>query len=153
LAAVSIAVTNVTFYHLLEAPTLKGRGVMDRLDGFRAFLTATEEDRLDRMNPPDRTPELFERFLPHAIALGLQNRWAEQFTHVLTPAVIAAGGTTMGWYDGGGGSLDASTFASSLGSSLSSTLSSSSSPPGGSGGGGGGGSSGGGGGGGGGGGW
>lgn len=153
LAAVAIGVTNVAFYHLLERPTLRGRGVLDELEGFRSFIAAADQDRLDRLTPPERTPELFERFLPHAIALGLENRWAEQFTGSLTPAT-ATGNGALAWYHGGAASFDASSFATSLGSNLSSTLSSSSSPPGGSGGGGGGGgSSGGGGGGGGGGGW
>ncbi|NIP60278.1 MAG: hypothetical protein GWM92_18155, partial [Gemmatimonadetes bacterium] len=37
-AVVVIAAVNVAFYHLLERPTLKGRGVLDRLEGFRRFL-------------------------------------------------------------------------------------------------------------------
>jgi hypothetical protein len=156
-AVLAIGITNVVFYHLLERPTLRGRGVLDHLDGFRTFLAATEEDRLDRMADPERTPELFERFLPHAIALGLANRWAESFQDVLTPEVATATGSgALSWYQGSSGGFDASGFASSLGSTLPRTLSASSSAPGGSGGGssgGGGGSSGGGGGGGGGGGW
>lgn len=101
------------------------------------------------MNPPDRTPELFERYLPHAIALGVENRWGEAFTGVLTPEVARTGGTgrgtspgTLAWYSGANtGSL--SGLASSLGGGFSSSLSAASSPP--SSGGGGGGSSGGGG--------
>jgi uncharacterized membrane protein YgcG len=151
LAAVAIGATNVLFYHLLERPTLRGRGVLDRLDGFAQFLSATDEDRLDRTMEPDRTPALFERYLPYAIALGLENRWAARFEDVLTPESVQTTGSTFPWYQGTG-SLNASAFASSLGSALSSTLSASSSAPGGSSGGGGG-SSGGGGGGGGGGGW
>ncbi len=155
-ALVALGLVNVVFYHLLERPTLKGRGVLDRLEGFRRFLGATEEDRLDRLQAPDRSLELFETFLPHAIALGVENRWAEGFQSVLTPAEAAAS-AAMSWYSGGRGSPNLSGMTSSLTNSLSSTLSASSAPPssGGGGGsrGGGGGSSGGGGGGGGGGGW
>lgn len=154
-AVVAIAVVNVAFYHLLERPTLKGRGVLDRLEGFRRFLGATEEDRLDRLQRPDRSLELFERFLPHAIALGVENEWAERFQDALTPAPRSggAGHGALGWYSGdGAGGLDLAGVSSSLGSSFSSSLSASSAAPSG-GGGGGGGSSGGGGGGGGGGGW
>jgi len=159
LAAVALGGITVLFYHLLERPTLRGRGILDALEGFKRFLTAADADRLDRMNPPERTPELFERYLPHAIALGVENRWGEAFTDILTPEVAGTGGSVgvggssgaLAWYSGAGaGSL--SGLASSLGSGFSSSLSSASSPPS-SGGGGGGGSSGGGGGGGGGGGW
>ncbi len=156
-ALVALGVLNVLFYHLLERPTLKGRGVLDRLEGFRCFLGATEEDRMDRLQPPDRSLELFEAFLPHAIALGVENRWAERFQSLLSSSEAPAS-DTIAWYSGragGRGGRTLSGITSTLGTSLSSSLSSSSAPPpsrGGSGGGGGG-FSGGGGGGGGGGGW
>ena len=154
-SAAALGFLNILFYHLLERPTLKGRGVLNQLEGFERFLTVTETDRLDRLTLPARTPELFGRFLPHAIALGVENRWAEGFQGVLAAGVAEAASTgALAWYQGGSTS-DFSGIASSLGGSLSGSLSSASSPPsgGGSGGGGGGGSSGGGGGGGGGGGW
>lgn len=153
-AAAALGLLNILFYHLLERPTLRGRGVLDQLEGFETFLAAAEGDRLDRLNPPDRTPEVFERFLPFAIALGVENRWAKRFRDVLDqhPAGTAAT-ASWGWYAGGPPS-DLSGMASSLGGAFSSSLSAASSPPSSSGGGGGGGgSSGGGGGGGGGGGW
>jgi uncharacterized membrane protein YgcG len=157
-AAFAVGLTNVVFYHLLERPTLKGRGVLDRLEGFRAYL-GDPDDRAQKGG--DRLTR-FEHFLPFAISLGLEDRWSEAFDDVLTPAVITAAGTNrpMPWYthDHGHRSFTTSGLSSALGSGLSSSLSSASSPPAssGSGGGGGfssGGSSGGGGGGGGGGGW
>ncbi len=158
-AAVALGVVNAAFYHLLERPTLKGRGVLGQLEGFRAYLAATDGDRLDRMTPTERTPELFERWLPHAIALGVANRWGERFQEVLVPREAAATATAatmtgLAWYSADG-AADFASVASSLGGAFSGSLSAASSPPssGGSGGGGGGGSSGGGGGGGGGGGW
>lgn len=152
-SAFALGLLNILFYHLLERPTLKGRGVLNQLEGFERFLSATEADRLDRLTPPDRTPELFERFLPHAIALGVESRWAEGFQGVLAAgATDAASAGALSWYHGGSAS-DFSGIAASLGGSLSGSLSSASSPPSGGGSGGGGGSSGGGGGGGGGGGW
>lgn len=150
---------NVLFHHLLKAPTLAGRALMDRVEGFKMFLTAVDADRLQTIARPDRTPQLFERFLPYAFALGVEHAWAEQFSQVLASAatVGAAGGSASyspSWYSGAAfGSFSASAFTSSFSSSFSSAISSSSTAPGSSSGGGGGGSSGGGGGGGGGGGW
>jgi uncharacterized membrane protein YgcG len=157
-AAAVLGLINALFYHLLERPTLKGRGVLDRLEGFREFLTATEADRFDRLQRPERSMELFERYLPHAIALGVESRWAKAFEGVLDAPAASRGGPGAGpsWYDGSSGSSHHSfaDMASSLGGALSSSLSASSATPSSSGGGGGGGgSSGGGGGGGGGGGW
>jgi uncharacterized membrane protein YgcG len=149
--AVSLGVTNVLFYHLLERPTLKGRGVLNHLDGFRAFLLGEADRR--RAHTTEQTLELFEQFLPHAIALRLEDRWATGFGDALALPPRSTPGYRTPWYDHDHGQWDASSFASSLGSSLSSTLSASSMAPSSGGSGGGGGSSGGGGGGGGGGGW
>lgn len=139
----------------MEAPTVEGRQVMDRIAGFKHYLGITEEERLDRMNPPEKTPELFERYLPYAIALDVENRWADRFAGVLAAAAATAGTTsTMAWYSGQGNVWDdPGGFASSVGNSLSSSISSASTSPSSSSGSGGGGSSGGGGGGGGGSGW
>jgi hypothetical protein len=157
-AAAVLGLINALFYHLLERPTLKGRGVLDRVEGFREFLGATEADRFDRLQRPERGMELFERYLPHAIALGVESRWAKAFEGVLDAPAESRGGSgaSPSWYDGSSVSSHHSfaDMASSLGGALSSSLSASSASPSSSGGGGGGGgSSGGGGGGGGGGGW
>ena len=144
----------------LQAPSVEGRKVMDQIEGFREYLGVAEEDRLNALNPPDKTPELFERFLPYAIALDVENAWANRFAGVLAAAGTAAAATTS-WYAGSDNwSSDPVGFASHLSGDLNQTISSASTAPGssdsssgGGGGSGGGGSSGGGGGGGGGGGW
>ncbi len=141
----------------MAAPTTDGRAVMDRIDGFEQYLSITEEDRLEALHPPAKTPELFERFLPYAIALGVENRWADKFADVLAaasadPARRDSG--TFGWYSGSSNAWsNPSRFAGTVGASLASSVASASTAPGSSSGSGGGGSSGGGGGGGGGGGW
>ncbi len=156
--AVGITI-NIVFHHLLKAPTLAGRALMDRVEGFKMFLKAVDADRLQTMAPPNKTPELFERFLPYALALGVEHAWSEQFSHVLAQAATASGSSTSGsyspsWYVGSSiSSFSPSNFTSSFSSSFSSAISSSSAAPGSSSGSGGGGFSGGGGGGGGGGGW
>jgi uncharacterized membrane protein YgcG len=149
---------NILFHHLLKAPTLAGRALMDRVEGFKMFLTAVDADRLQTIARPDKTPQLFERFLPYAFALGVEHAWAQQFSQVLAQAATAggSGGTSYSpsWYSGAAlASFSATDFTSSFSSSFSSAISSSSAAPGSSSGSGGGGSSGGGGGGGGGGGW
>ncbi len=156
LAALPLAAAglNIVFYHLLKAPTLLGRRVLDRIEGFKMFLGATETDRFERLYPAGRTPEQFEKYLPYAIALGVEQQWTEQFTDVLSRASEADGaGYRPLWYSGSWDSSRIGSFAGSVGSSLSGAISSSASAPGSSSGGGGGGSSGGGGGGGGGGAW
>ena len=139
----------------MAAPTREGRELMDRISGFEKYLSVTEEDRLETLHPPEKTPELFERYLPHAIALGVENKWASRFQSVLAAASADPGRQHgMGWYVGSQNAWsNPGRFASTMGASLTSSVASASTAPGSSGGSGGGGSSGGGGGGGGGGGW
>jgi len=143
----------VSAFWWIAAPTPEGRKVLDHVAGFKQYLSITERERLDRMTPPADTPELFERYLPYAIAVGVENRWAERFAAVLA-AAAAQGRQGFGWYSGSSSPWsNPGGFVSDVGTSLASTISSASTAPGSSSGSGGGGSSGGGGGGGGGGGW
>ena len=154
----SILLADVVFYDLLKAPTRLGRKALDRLEGFELYLSVAEQDRMNFHNPPERTPELFEKFLPYALALGVEQAWGERFAGVLAAASQGPGQSGTGyrprWYSGHGfHKHGVSGFASSLGSSFSGAIAASSTAPGSSSGSGGGGSSGGGGGGGGGSGW
>jgi uncharacterized membrane protein YgcG len=156
LAFLVLIAVNVLFFFLLRRPTSLGTRLMNEIEGFRMYLSAAEGNRLQVMNPPERTPKLFEKYLPYALALDVDQEWAEQFASLLAQAATeqASGGYHPSWYHGSrwsGGNLGGMTHG--LTSSLTSAISSSSTAPGSSSGGGGGGSSGGGGGGGGGGGW
>jgi uncharacterized membrane protein YgcG len=150
LAAVGLA---LGFYQWLKAPTLAGRRLMDAIEGFALYLGVAEADELAFRHPPERTPALFERYFPYALALGVELAWAERFADVLARAQ-AAGEYDPRWYTGHGlGAFDGGALAGALGSGLAGAIAASSTAPGSSSGSGGGGSSGGGGGGGGGGGW
>ncbi|MBI5634722.1 MAG: DUF2207 domain-containing protein [Nitrospirae bacterium] len=71
---------HVVFIFLLRAPTELGRKALDEIEGFRIFLARAEGDRLDRLHPPEKTPALFQAYMPYALALGVENRWSEQFS-------------------------------------------------------------------------
>ena len=142
------------FLFLLKAPTPAGRRVMDEIEGFKMYLDTAEQDRLDRMQSPQLTPEVFETFLPFAFALGVENNWCNRFALEFPGDLAKSGGYRPGWYSGHRSGLGAlNHIGNEFNSSFSSAISSASTPPGSSSGSGGGGSSGGGGGGGGGGGW
>ncbi|HOP40952.1 MAG TPA: DUF2207 domain-containing protein, partial [Geobacteraceae bacterium] len=138
----TIVLFNILFYHLMKAPTIKGRRTMDQIEGLKLYLSVAEKDRLNQLNPPEKTPEVFERFLPYALALDVEQEWCEQFADVLA-AARAENRYSNTWYTGSSfAAAGVAGLASSL-SALSSSVSSASSPPGSSSGGGGGGSSGG----------
>lgn len=168
-ALAGIVLVNVIFAPILGGPTASGRAVLDEIEGLREYIRVAEKDRL-AMGAPEMSVAHFERILPFAMALGLEDIWTRRFRDWLAtvdePAVKAAGSRLLS--DTGMAGLSAPGRAGTSGSAgvmdrLSSSLtaampvaSASSSAFGGSssgGGGGGGGSSGGGGGGGGGGGW
>jgi uncharacterized membrane protein YgcG len=119
----------------LQSATKDGRKLMDQIEGFRQYLDVAEEDRLEYLNPPKKTPELFEKFLPYAIALDCENSWAERFSGVLATAGVGA--AVSSWYVGDRmNTQDITSFTDHLGSTLPQTISSASTPPGSSGGGG-----------------
>ena len=76
----------ISAFWWMGAPTKRGRAIMDRIAGFEQYLSITEEERFEALHPPEKTPELFERYLPYAIALDVENSWAHRFAGVLAAA-------------------------------------------------------------------
>ena len=146
----------ILFIWLIRAPTLQGRVLMDEAEGFKMYLSVAEKDRLNIMSEPDLTAGRFEKYLPYAIALGVENEWGRRFENALKRSAQDACDYRPSWYTGPAAAVSGFSpqiIISGVGRSFSSAISSASTPPGSSSGSGGGGSSGGGGGGGGGGGW
>ena len=153
IAAITLMfVVLLVFAILMRRPTMRGRKLLDELLGFKDYLEIAEKDEMNLRNPPEKTPDLFEAYLPFALALGVEQQGSERFAAVLA-AIREPGGYSPSWYSGHWNSSRLSSTTRSLSSGLNAAIRSSVSPPGSSSGGGGGGFSGGGGGGGGGGGW
>ena len=140
IGGVGAGVVVAGFGLLMPRRTEKGARAREASLGFREFLDKVETDRYRRMIT---SPELFEKYLPYAMAFGVEGRWARAFEDIYREP--------PGWYAGAGyHGFSPTHFSSSMSSLSSSAGSTMSSSPSGSGGGG---SSGGGSGGGGGGGW
>jgi uncharacterized membrane protein YgcG len=127
---IALVAINTMFIIAMKAPTDQGRLLLDGIEGFRMYLGAAEQNRMNMLNPPERTPELFEKWLPYAIALDMENEWGEQFNDVL--AMMSAdpdkGGYRPSWYRGNFADHSWSSgvaFASGIGGALSSSMSSS----------------------------
>ena len=125
-AAFALAPFAVLGFHWLQAPNKLGRQIMDQIEGFKLYLGVAEQDRLNFDNPPKETPELFERFLPYAIALDVQNAWAKRFAGVLA-AAAASGAAVATWCGDRRWRDDPESFVDSLSSDLSTTIESASS--------------------------
>ncbi len=152
-----LGVVNGLFWSWMRAPTMRGRKLLDHIEGLRLYLDVAEREEIESRHgdAPPQTFEEFERLLPYAVALDAAETWAERFESEIEAAVRA--GTAQGshWYPAvaSGGHVTAAGLGSALGSGLATATASAATAPGSSSGGGGGGSAGGGGGGGGGGGW
>jgi uncharacterized membrane protein YgcG len=118
----------VVAFPWLKAPTAEGRAIMDQIEGLKLYLGTAEEERLEYLTPPEKTPELFERFLPYAVALDVENTWAARFADVLAAAAIEA---VAPWYlSDEDWRRDPGSFVDRLGSQLSETVAAASTAPG-----------------------
>ncbi|MHB0935052.1 MAG: DUF2207 family protein [Armatimonadota bacterium] len=84
---------NLLFIHLLKAPTLVGRKLLDELEGFRAFLCGQARTMPLPDGQADITPALFERYLPYAMALDVAREWT-------TRCLASLNASVPGWYYG-----------------------------------------------------
>jgi uncharacterized membrane protein YgcG len=73
------------YIYAIRTHTILGAQTASELEGFRMYLKTAEERRLNLFTPP-RTPEVFEKLLPYAIALGVDNKWGKKFTDILKAA-------------------------------------------------------------------
>ena len=89
LAAVMVAQLAL-FGYLLPAYSVAGRRVQDHIEGLRYYLGVAEKDDLARLKAPEQTPQEFAKFLPYALALGVEKTWADRFAAVLGAAAVSA---------------------------------------------------------------
>lgn len=132
-AIVVIIAVSITalFAELLKAPTLAGRKLLDKLEGFKLYLEVAEKDELNLKYAPLKTPALFERYLPYALALGVQNEWAERFATMFDSLEKQGERVKPSWYHGSGKRFSSPTsIATAVGSGFSNAISSASTPPG-----------------------
>ena len=66
------------FARIMTAKSLKGVRTKIQILGLQEFINRVDADRLQRM-PPDT----FEKILPYAMALGIENHWAKAFQGIV----------------------------------------------------------------------
>lgn len=74
--------------YFLPAPTPKGQDIRTQIEGFRLYLKTAEELQLNAVEvgsnaPPPMTVERYERFLPYAVALGVEKPWTQHFEKLM----------------------------------------------------------------------
>jgi len=78
------------FARVMSAKTVKGGQVRIAVLGFQEFMNRVDADRLKVM-----PPTTFEKFLPYAMALGVEHHWAQAFAGIVKDPPQ--------WYVGPGG--------------------------------------------------
>jgi Predicted membrane protein (DUF2207) len=72
----------VAFGFFMPARTGTGTKALAKVLGFSEFLGRVEKDHIERL---EQSPELFEKYLPYAMALGVENRWTQTFANIAVP--------------------------------------------------------------------
>ncbi|MEE8476733.1 MAG: DUF2207 domain-containing protein, partial [Gemmatimonadales bacterium] len=90
-AGVLTAIIIVGFGIFMPARTVKGARTRELLQGFEEFLQRVESDRFEQI----RTPEMFEKFLPFAMAFGVEKQWAKSFKDLYLEPPQWYAGTNM----------------------------------------------------------
>jgi uncharacterized membrane protein YgcG len=82
------------FAREMTAKTVKGGRTRVAILGFQEFMNRVDADRLKRM-PPDT----FEKYLPYAMALGVEHQWAQAFAGIVQnpPTWYASPSGNMGF--------------------------------------------------------
>jgi uncharacterized membrane protein YgcG len=122
-----ILVMNILFYEWMKALTLFGRQMMDKIEGFKMYLSVAEGSRIILMGAPEKNMGLYEKYLPYAIAMDVENAWTRQFNNVIEQISFKSGYQPE-WYQSKRpfNITNINRMMGSLGSALSSAVSSSS---------------------------
>jgi uncharacterized membrane protein len=81
IAGILSALVICAFGWFMPAHTEQGARAMEGVLGFEDFLNHVESDRFNRTI---KTPQMFEKFLPFAMALGVEKNWSKAFQGIMT---------------------------------------------------------------------
>ncbi|MGY4532925.1 putative membrane protein YgcG [Pseudomonas sp. TE3786] len=101
----------------LEAPSVEGRATLDGLEGYRDYLQLAESDSLARAaDAPAMSIALYERHLPYAMALGVEQQWTARLGAAIQSGVVQWSEPTYQpeWYRNSSRFSTPSAFSSAL---------------------------------------
>ncbi|MFY9804892.1 MAG: DUF2207 domain-containing protein [Candidatus Acidiferrales bacterium] len=81
-AGILTGVVIAGFGWFMSARTVTGERALEKVLGFEEFLGRVEKDQIERL---EKTPELFEKYLPYAMALRVEKRWVQAFSGIALP--------------------------------------------------------------------
>jgi uncharacterized membrane protein YgcG len=114
----------VIYEFLIKRPSEEKLKIKSLIEGFQMYMGAAENEQLKFHNPPEMTPQVFEKYLPFAMVLGVDEIWGKKFDAMLSKMSTEY---HHNWYVGS--TLNRYAFASTLNSSLTNSIQSSSTQP------------------------
>jgi uncharacterized membrane protein YgcG len=107
----------VTYAALMTKRTTQGNMLVEHIEGLKLYLGKAETERIKMQDAvaaplakntgqPERTVEFFEKLLPFAVALGVDETWSDAFKDIYT--------TPPGWYSGNWNTFTTAALVSSL---------------------------------------
>lgn len=116
----------------IKARTAKGVAAKEHIEGLKMYLEVAEKQRIEKLQSPNaayaansqepvRTVELFEKLLPYAVLLGVEQQWAGKFEGLYT--------APPEWYSGNWTAFNAGYLASSINSGVGAAVASSFTAP------------------------
>ncbi|HXW17314.1 MAG TPA: DUF2207 domain-containing protein [Candidatus Acidoferrales bacterium] len=95
-SAIATAAIIAGFGWFMPARTVTGARAFEKVLGFEDFLRHVESDPIKRI---EKTPEMFEKFLPYAMALHVESNWVKSFAGVaMQPPQWYQGSYAGGFY-------------------------------------------------------
>lgn len=74
-----LAILNMLEVQWMKAPTREGQTLLAEIEGFRHFLTSVERFPMQRSEAPSDGVGLYEKYLPYAVALEVEQAWCDRF--------------------------------------------------------------------------
>ena len=78
-AAILSGIIIAVFGRFMTGRTIAGARAYAKVLGFEDFLGRVEKDQIERL---EKTPELFEKYLPYAMALHVEKKWVQAFSGI-----------------------------------------------------------------------
>lgn len=87
-AVLALLAMLAAFAYFIPAPTLRGQKVRSEIEGFRLYLKTAEKLQLNAVTPgsgvpPPMSVERYEKYLPYAVALGVEEPWTRHFERLI----------------------------------------------------------------------
>jgi hypothetical protein len=81
-----LVLLNLACLRFVKLPTADGAKLLTEIAGFRQFLQSVEKKPMDRKDAPSHDGGVYEKYLPYAVALEVEQAWSDR--HMALAATV-----------------------------------------------------------------